>query len=106
MMNPEIKKKWCEALRSGEYEQGTLSLRHGNTYCCLGVLCDLHSRETGNKWDEDDEYLDKWGYLPSAVMEWSGFKSCRPEVRSGTLDRLNDTGTSFSKIAGLIEKEL
>lgn len=44
-MNPEVKKLWLEALRSGEYKQckGWLHSRNerGDTYCCLGVLCAL-----------------------------------------------------------------
>ena len=56
-MKPEIKQKWINALRSGEYEQGRKSLRDRNKYCCLGVLCDLHAKETGNKWVEDQYYL-------------------------------------------------
>lgn len=39
-MPQEIKTKWLAALRSGEYNQGTGSLREPGTqyYCCLGVL--------------------------------------------------------------------
>lgn len=35
-----IGEKWIEALESGEYEQGTVSLYNDETnqYCCLGVL--------------------------------------------------------------------
>lgn len=41
-MNPQVKTRWVEALRSGEYKQGRWQLRQptaGETeYCCLGVL--------------------------------------------------------------------
>ena len=41
-MNSEVKGQWTTALRSGEYEQGNGVLRTiDNTYCCLGVLCEL-----------------------------------------------------------------
>lgn len=41
-MNKEIKEKWLEALRSGEYKQGREHLRdESNQFCCLGVLCDI-----------------------------------------------------------------
>ncbi len=46
-IKPEIKKRWVEALRSGEYNQATGSLRSTDPttliegYCCLGVLCDV-----------------------------------------------------------------
>ena len=29
------------ALRSGKYKQGTSALRYHDSYCCLGVACDL-----------------------------------------------------------------
>ena len=39
----ELKSKWTEALRSGEYKQGEHFLYDdtNNSYCCLGVLCDI-----------------------------------------------------------------
>lgn len=37
-MNAELKAKWVEALRSGEYQQGKKRLKHMGRYCCLGVL--------------------------------------------------------------------
>jgi hypothetical protein len=52
-MNPEIKARWVAALRSGEYQQTTGNLRTENGFCCLGVLCDLHSKATGIEWAVD-----------------------------------------------------
>ena len=39
-MNPEIKRRWVEALRSGKYKQGEpgFLLDYEGGYCCLGVL--------------------------------------------------------------------
>jgi hypothetical protein len=37
-MNPEIKAKWIEALRSRDYEQGYGFLCLNDKFCCLGVL--------------------------------------------------------------------
>lgn len=34
-------RKWVKALRSGKYIQGTGRLRVGDSYCCLGVACDI-----------------------------------------------------------------
>lgn len=40
-MNDNVK-AWVAALRSGTYTQGQFKLRRlDNTYCCLGVACDL-----------------------------------------------------------------
>ena len=41
MMNPEVKQKWIEALRSGKYEQIKRKLWDNGKYCCLGVLCEV-----------------------------------------------------------------
>lgn len=42
-MDQEIKARWIELLRSGEYEQtrGKLGIDESNLRCCLGVLCDI-----------------------------------------------------------------
>jgi len=39
-MDPELKRKWIKALRSGKYKQGRGQLwrKSDNSYCCLGVL--------------------------------------------------------------------
>ena len=31
--------KWCEALRSGKYNQGHQTLQSTTGFCCLGVAC-------------------------------------------------------------------
>lgn len=81
------------ALRSGDYQQDTGSLRTQNGFCCLGVVCDVYHRETGlGTWVEpgahsmpdhyafvtalgtDHEYEEK-AILPPDVMEWVGFKT-------------------------------
>lgn len=41
MMDAQLKAKWVAALRSGKYEQGRQRLRNGDSYCCLGVLCEV-----------------------------------------------------------------
>ena len=33
-MRKEIKDRWVEALRSGEYQQGQGTLKHGESFCC------------------------------------------------------------------------
>lgn len=41
-MDAEIKAKWVEALRSGEYQQARTVLRSlDDKFCCLGVLCQI-----------------------------------------------------------------
>lgn len=48
-MDPALKTKWVEALRSGRYAQGRQRLRNGDNYCCLGVLCEVAGLEIDPK---------------------------------------------------------
>lgn len=115
-MNQQIKEKWMNALRSGEYSQTKGCLRTKNGFCCLGVLCDLYSKETGTGWEEfkEDEalstystFLEEIATLPKEVMEWSGLNQPNPYSENwGSLASLNDGGTEFLKIADVIEKYL
>lgn len=121
-MKPEIKQKWIDALRSGEYSQTSQSLKDSQGFCCLGVLCDLYLNEEPNPngfWKDDafyydNSYGDVWSeeYLPEPVMDWAGLNDDNPRVWSNGVDKsicisdLNDMGTSFSQIADVIEKQL
>jgi hypothetical protein len=123
-MNPEIKKRWVAALRSGKYQQGKASLHtfsHGvDRFCCLGVLCEIlvedgatarsgvvryQDRPTGRKQDVDSEY-----YPPRSVQELAGIAESPQVVIEGRLEPLsglNDNGAyTFAQIADLIEEQL
>ena len=116
-MNPEIKRQWLEALRSGEYKQGQCRLRTeikgSSFYCCLGVLCDLHSKATGVPWSEPDEtpylYRNCDVDLPLCVNKWAGIgydKMENGEIIEGVLSDANDSGADFPTIANWIEANL
>lgn len=111
-MNPAIKAKWVAALRSGEYKQGMGNLRDAGYFCCLGVLSDLHSKETGCKWTQQNDgvmsYLFQSGMPPEIVMDWAGLKIITVEIdgKVKTLDRHNDKGATFAQIAQAIEDQL
>lgn len=109
-MNPEIKTKWVAALRSGEFEQGHRQLRKGNTFCCLGVLCELYRRETGDGTWENNHFLRISDVLPSRVSIWAGLSESNPTVEGITCDtslaERNDAGVTFSEIADIIDSEL
>jgi len=90
-MNQEIKAKWIAALRSGEYTQTIGKLyRHRPDfadqpgYCCLGVLCDLHAKETENAWQYSSEgyghYFSECDELPATVIQWAGLPDGNPMV--------------------------
>jgi len=83
-MKPDIKARWVEALRSGEYEQGEGQLKEGNKFCCLGVLTDLYSKETGRDWREGELDPDA-GQLPPEVQKWADIDA-DPVVPNGDFD--------------------
>ena len=133
-MNSEIKQKWINALRSGEYEQSSKGFLHiadefSERYCCLGVLCDLYAKERNKEWTKEykgwtkrynGRILDFEGedqYPPQSVVEWAGLPEKSPSIKfSGEIDdcefenpelaELNDDGISFNTIADLIEQYL
>ncbi len=97
-MKKEVMVEWVAALRSGKYEQGFKMLKSGNTFCCLGVLCDI-----------SPPALDWFGAAPqlnSAIKHWSGMVSGNGNLDDITcLTKLNDSeGYDFAAIADLIEE--
>lgn len=113
-MNQEIKKLWTDALESGEYKQGTDVLHriHNNTFCCLGVLCELHRKLTnGPDWIKEEmsykySYIGSSGVLPEEVMDWAGLNQRNPIVEGTLLSKLNDNWMDFKQIATLIKENL
>ena len=111
ILNKEIKEKWINALRSGEYTQGQGYLYIENSdgtesFCCLGVLeyicgtpkkdmkeiampAGLNERKSSTEleytYEEDNDDYTTW---------------------EDKLASMNDLGNSFEAIAQFIEKEL
>jgi hypothetical protein len=118
MMNQEIKQRWIEALRSGEYQQGKKSLFHCGKFCCLGVLTDLYIKEHGLQWNKDSavyygdieavlwSFEGEGGTLPRSVQKWSGIDAPNPTILGdGATDHNDNYHLSFNEIAALIEED-
>ena len=124
-MNQDIKQRWIDALRSGQYQQGIDCLRDAqDRFCCLGVLCDLYVKdndEPGSEacWErvpdgDDFRYClhNMVGVLPEEVKRWAEMDKANPYVRRPdhpltSLAALNDTGrVTFDDIATVIEEQL
>jgi len=127
-MYKDIKKKWVNALRSGEHSQTQGNLKDDTGYCCLGVLCDIYSKESGEVWQPtiapDEKIIyeihNSYGTLPTAITNWAGTNSDSPYVKikiidpkgntekiNVSLDQLNDDyHYNFSQIADIIEAQL
>jgi len=98
-----------KVLRSDLYQQGKANLRNmnNNTFCCLGVACDLSSlgEWIPNKHYGCYDYLESQAVLPGEVQKYYGFPCSVGCLVDGLgLHRLNDRGCDFKYIADVIEK--
>ena len=115
-MKQDVKAQWLTALRSGEYAQGSQRLRRSDdTFCCLGVLCDLAVKAGVIEEPVQEFNMGSYMYgsqqnsafLPDEVANWAdvdrfGQKYDDPEaVRD--LAKMNDDGETFEAIADVIE---
>lgn len=82
---------WLETLKSGEYQQTTGRLSTINedgtqTFCCLGVACDLALKaglDLNVETSEDDDsvlYNEEGGILPKLVRQWLGVNDMNPMI--------------------------
>lgn len=108
----EIKEKWLNALKSGEYKQVRGQLRTNFGHCCLGVLAEIHPDlqiskngencliNNGEKNDENCFITEEVGYEPFSAL-------LTGEVYT-RLYRKNDDirlqGGDFSNVIPLIEE--
>lgn len=123
-MDPDVKAKWVEALRSGEYKQGKGVLEQEGKFCCLGVLCDLAVKngvqvEVGTKLSAMEQarttYDGAGDMPPKSVVDWAFPGNdwdnwSKDNVWNVTPDHhlptLNDAkGWSFEDIARLVEQK-
>ena len=124
----EHRKTWVAALRSGQYNQAQGQLRNGDSYCCLGVACELSGL---GEWDGDQTlptYVANSSYshsvLPEPIKRYYGLHNdsgsykhivpvddddydhdLKPEENwyYDSLTELNDGGKTFAEIADIIE---
>ena len=119
-MNQEIKTRWVEALRCGEYKQGRKALRQEDKFCCLGVLCELAVKDgaipkplpQGSRYIYGEPGNSSSNYLPGKVMDWAGIENLNwagkyniSEENDGYLASDNDNGKTFEEIASIIEEK-
>ena len=103
------REKWIKALRSGFYKQTTCYLQVNDSYCCLGVACDVYEKETGNRLIPGGigENLEDH----PEVKDWLGLNTNEGHFRleNGGLSCLVDLNDvdqlTFEEIADIIELE-
>ncbi len=106
-MNNVAVKKWIDALRSGDYTQCKNMLRDKDSFCVLGVLCDIHSKEFHCEEDWHGElYKMYMNSLPPEVCNWLGEENFELIFGgSDSLIDLNDDGhVDFKELADEIER--
>lgn len=97
-MNEQIKARWLEKLRSGDYKQtpgqlGFVDDIGQESYCCLGVLCEIAVEDGivtrqvdrgGSIYYSDTNPTEaseaQMHVLTEGVVEWSGVDSSNPEL--------------------------
>lgn len=114
-MDKEIKVKWLEALRSGNYKQGRRCLRKDDRFCCLGVLCDISKL---GKWEAPNGAYCGMGYvtpegfedttLTTELKDFAGLEGHFCTLLADMNDGTENTGISktFEQIANYIEANL
>lgn len=125
-MKQDIAKKWAAELRSKKWKQGVATLHnlHDNSYCCLGVLCEMAVEagvclpEVGD--DGCTVYRDNPDYgrdtsckiCSDAIQKWAGLSApvggrfvleSHRGYEETSLAGMNDRGDSFEEIADVIE---
>jgi hypothetical protein len=104
-MKKIIKKKWINALRSGKFQQGTGCLwdSKDNSYCCLGVLCEITGN--GNNRNMENDYpkdINPDDPNKNTIQPFLGL-SANIQIK---LASLNDGGCDFKEIANYISKNV
>lgn len=106
-MKDEVKALWLSALLSGAYAQGQGWMRReGQSYCCLGVLCDL-SGDLGH-WEADLRFNDGKTYSGTfpqqCILKWAGLSVNAAEELASMND--SEPPVSFEEIARWIDENL
>jgi hypothetical protein len=112
-LDPELKAKWLDALRSGKYKQGQAVLRTSEEcFCCLGVLGDIAAPTL---WattitSENEAHISCYAFasLHDNEMlreEWLADHGLTID-QAVNLASMNDCGKSFAEIADFIEANL
>ncbi len=103
-MNTKNMLLWADALESNEYAQGRdaiLASPAGETFCCLGVACEVAIKNGVPIKRELDTYGDMYLYdeqasfLPGSVADWLGTRSptVDPSIGGNIFLLVDDNGT-------------
>ena len=117
-MEPELKQRWLDALRSGGYDKGVGRLKgRDNDYCCLGVLADISNvgewkqGEDGWEFRIDEDVAQDWAKEHASWAEtmpncttYFGSVVGLSQYDQKALALLNDQAHSFEPVITRIEE--
>lgn len=110
---------WVDTLRAGIYKQGKGYLKVEDTYCCLGVACELAIKDgipvnvktgTNSNGNNITYFCGEKFYLPEVVRNWLGLKDKTGNWTHGqnvdaNVAHMNDEERkSFTEIATFVEQ--
>lgn len=101
----EAWKHWIAKLRSGEYLQAKNRLTNRVGFCCLGVVCDLASKDGGPRWETHADgllFLNFARILPQKIRHYLELT----DTEEYDLSAKNDSGWKFDEIADFMEQKL
>ncbi len=108
-MDPDVKRVWVKALRSGKYKQGQgtmcrLDSKGAYSFCCIGVLADENIDTDWILLDHSSSHRlgpdGAAGSLAIDNLEMLGLSI----FAQNALAKANDAGLRFSSIADAIEE--
>jgi hypothetical protein len=108
MIDPEFKEKWLAKLQDGSYDKGMNQLRNADdTYCCLGVACDILDPDGWNKGREDTAtYYWMHGrditFMPTSLSKSIGLEL----AEQADLVELNDLNETWGLVIEYIRENL
>lgn len=102
-MPVRLKKKWIEALRSGDYMQGRSALNERGRFCCLGVLCEAAGIKAVTIWNETKAYDGKTTCLSRELKKRFHINDA---VENKLIDMNDNKMRSFKQIANYIARWL
>jgi hypothetical protein len=105
--------RWAENLEADEDKQCRRGLRVGDEYCALGLLCELHRKETGegqwvhtleDAWEYRAGIVTKAMFPPVMVFKWADCGSDKDLHFLEEVAQRNDNGDGFGLIAKKIKE--
>tara|TARA_Y100000310_G_scaffold76106_1_gene72528 strand:- start:3502 stop:3915 length:414 start_codon:yes stop_codon:yes gene_type:complete len=90
----QAKAEWEQKLPG--YTQTFGKLRESQSFCCLGVACDIFDK---TKWKEDGFYDSLGDMLPHYVAQHFGMSMSAAQG----LAKINDMGVAFTRIVAVLQ---